>query len=160
MSKETDLARIVDFVSHSPGATFVELVQLDPEFKGHYEMLLGEELGEIVLWEGMSEGFVDALNLGLNTMVLTMKPASVFSYLHDGAMLTLPLVKSENYKYKTRHWLPVVFYLAADEPEWMYYVKEPLASGSVHVRKLSDRQGRSPTGVDTSSQLTAADKLE
>lgn len=69
----------------------------------------------LVLWEGMSEAFDEALNQ--ITPQLTRTSASPFSYFADGGMLNYPLAKSAR-QYKKPRWLPVCFSLSkkSDKP--------------------------------------------
>ena len=97
---------ILEFVKQrGGGVTFAELSAL-PGFAGEKEMV-NEEYNH-VLWSGISDEFIDALK-ALRTK-LSIRPTSYLTYLADGKLLSLPLVKRP-VKYKKPRWLPVTFSL-------------------------------------------------
>jgi len=88
------------------------------EFARHFGAAFEGDIGmcfaaneNIVLWPNMSEAFLDALESLLSDGIIGMKPTDPLVYIVDGLALTLPVVRGR-YKYKTPHWLPVVFSLA------------------------------------------------
>jgi hypothetical protein len=61
----------------------------------------------VVLWSGISPAAADALKLLLEAGECHFRPTSALTYLCDGMMLKLPLVKRSRH-YKTPHWCPCV----------------------------------------------------
>jgi|RhiMetdeSRZDD1v2_1073273.scaffolds.fasta_scaffold1639237_2 hypothetical protein len=61
----------------------------------------------LVLWTGMSQEWVDALNELFRAGLLWRQPCIVLTYLVDGAVLQLPLAKRPPKQgYATPHWAP------------------------------------------------------
>jgi hypothetical protein len=81
-----------------------ELSRIDG-FKGDLEWLNSYDR---LLWSGISQEAVDALNSLLKAGEVHMKPTMPLVYMCDGVMIRLPTVKRA-VKYKSPHWLPVVF---------------------------------------------------
>lgn len=87
--------------------SFVELSRIEGA-KGPYRLMFSR-LGNVVLWEGLSEEFCDAYDLMVHQGEMHMVPASsVLVYMCDGVTLNLPIVKGMRF-YKKLHWLPVTF---------------------------------------------------
>lgn len=105
--------QILNFVRERRRVSFVELERLlGDRMSGDYDIVLGSENENIILWVGVSEQFAETFNDMVKTGAVRLKPTSLFVYLVDGKALTLPLVKGR-YRYKQPHWLPVVL----DVPE-------------------------------------------
>jgi len=100
--------KIVQCVREKGGTSFVELMRaVGPEAEGDISMEAPPGYN-IVWWSGMSETFVDALELARSYIEPT--PTSVLVYAIDGGMLGLPIVKQAR-RYKKPHWVPMVFNL-------------------------------------------------
>ena len=98
--------RILDYVRQYGGVSFAELqVELGKEAEGDL-MFCYENRPNWVLWAGCSEEFVVTIDGLFKERLLTASPTSFLTYLCDGRVLELPIVKG-NYKYKTPHWVPV-----------------------------------------------------
>jgi hypothetical protein len=108
MSQQTaaDLAeQIRDLVYRKDHVSMVEITRLDGA-QGDLQWALDDY--NIVLWAGLSELLVDALELLRKTKAIELHPCSPLVYWGDGAALSLPLAKQAR-KYKKPHWQPVVF---------------------------------------------------
>ncbi len=98
---------IAAFVQARHNVTFVELTaHLGQQAAGDLAIEFDLPSLKAVLWEGVSETFADALELGKGDIV--MDETTPLVYMFDGAMMRLPLVKSAR-RYAKPHWLPVVF---------------------------------------------------
>jgi hypothetical protein len=68
-------------------------------------------LENIILWEGMSEEFMAVVNGVMVSGRTELEPTSVLTYLADGAVLALPLMKArssrEAARHKRAHWAPI-----------------------------------------------------
>ena len=91
--------------------SFVELQQrLAPymETSGDVELVMGG--ANLVMWAGMSQGFVDAVLQAERNGRIQWEPASVLVYLIDGAVPSMPVAKRvPKGGYKAPRWLPVVW---------------------------------------------------
>jgi len=67
-----------------------------------------EQASNIVLWQGLTEEGLNALEELRQAKKIHQLPAHFLSYLHDGKMLKLPLAKRPQH-YKMPHWAPVCF---------------------------------------------------
>lgn len=67
-----------------------------------------EPLENMVLWVSMSTEFAAAVVSLLNSKKIKPRVTSVLVYAFDGMLLSLPLAR-RRMKYKTPHWVPVVF---------------------------------------------------
>lgn len=85
--------------------SFAELDRLDG-FRGDGSLLADQHGGNLVLWPSISEEAAAALTLMIAAGECHMIPASIFSYLADGKIPTLPIAK-RRVVYKRPHWLPV-----------------------------------------------------
>jgi hypothetical protein len=91
------------------GVAFVELENAFGEIadlKGHLAIYVGDKVN-LLIWAGMSQVFVDALNELRERHTTTLGPTSILTYFADGKVLTFPLAKSAR-DYKTEHWAPCV----------------------------------------------------
>lgn len=102
-------AEILEMVQSRGNVTFVE-VQNMPGGDGHYEIVLGEG-PNVILWQGLSKEAADAV-IGLRSEgAIHYVPTPTLTYIIDGAILRLPIVKSPKALargYKSERWLPVV----------------------------------------------------
>lgn len=102
---------ILDLVRTRGSVSFSEIMQLDGG-KGEFTLECGPN---IVLWQGLSGDAVRAVTyLRENAGLIEYDPTPVATYLLDGHVLNLPLVKDAaamRRGYKRPHWLPVVINL-------------------------------------------------
>jgi len=99
---------ILDYVRAHPGTTFAELEQvLGESMRGPRALFAGPREHDIVLWDGVSQEFIDTIVALRDGGALVARPTHYLTYLFDGNGLQLPLAKRA--KYKTPHWLPVIF---------------------------------------------------
>jgi hypothetical protein len=102
--------QILDYVKRCDWVSFAELGQYIDGFKaapGDPAMEIAFE-GNIILWTGLSQAAVEAIEELKAEGKLHLMPGSVLSYLIDGASLQLPIAKQAR-KYSKPHWLPVFF---------------------------------------------------
>lgn len=105
---------ILEYVRHYNGVSFAELSRSIQGFKGEYAMFLGApETQNIMLWNGMSQEAVDALNELIQEKAILYRGCSLLIYLVDGTFLDYPLVK-RRMSYKKPHWWPVVINVNPD----------------------------------------------
>jgi hypothetical protein len=112
MKMSGEILSLVESYDH---VSFAEFDQKITGFKGGDKMILveSEKACNIVLWFGLTDQAVDAMEeLRVNKKIHAV-PASFLVYAADGVMPRLPLAKSAR-KYKEPHWLPVVFRAGAD----------------------------------------------
>ena len=87
--------------------TFVELMK---EFPDEQDNVNGNAMTmkhpNIIIWVGMSEKIIKALQNLLKNKTLHFHPTTQMTYMIDGGGLNLPLVKQDR-EYKTERWLPV-----------------------------------------------------
>lgn len=86
--------------------TFVELQRL-PGASGPYALGIGQNVD---LWHGLSKAVLSILEDLRTSGLIHYEPTGHLTYLIDGAVLNLPLVKSAKAYakgYRTLHWLPV-----------------------------------------------------
>ena len=102
--------KILEFVTAYKHVTFAELDQKIEGFSGGELQISinNEQTSNIVLWQGLTEEAVDALEELWQAKKIHQLPAHFLSYLHDGRMLRLPLAKRPQH-YKKPHWAPVCF---------------------------------------------------
>jgi hypothetical protein len=102
--------KILELVTAYKHVTFAELDQKIEGFSGGELQISinNEQASNIVLWQGLTEEGVSALEELRQAKKIHQLPAHVLSYLHDGKMLKLPLAKRPQH-YKTQHWTPVCF---------------------------------------------------
>ncbi len=86
------------------GVTFIELMRLEGA-AGDCRMSLKPNL---VLWDGMSLEFSEAISSLILSGEIEANSTSPFFYVIDGGMLNIPVAKSIR-EYKDPHWLPTVF---------------------------------------------------
>jgi hypothetical protein len=101
---------ILDYVRAHPGTTFVELERvLGESMCGPRALFAGPAEHNVVLWDGVSQEFIDTMLALRDGGELVARPTHYLTYLCDGNLLQLPLARRA--KYKTPHWLPVAFAL-------------------------------------------------
>jgi hypothetical protein len=106
---------VLDVVAKRDYVSFAEfdrfLAEAGIEAKGELAATYGE--GEnLVLWQAMSQDYVDAVGEWIAAKAIFIHPASLLTYIADGMVNTLPLAKRvPKGGYKKPHWLPVCFRL-------------------------------------------------
>jgi hypothetical protein len=107
--------RIYELVSNRRTVTFAEMENHIEGFGGGDKMLVinGDTCSNIVLWLGLTDAAIDALEELRVTKRIHPIPASILTYMYDGRVPSLPLAKGK-YHYKKPHWAPVVFNPGAD----------------------------------------------
>lgn len=91
---------------YKSGVSFVELMKtVGPDAEGDYSMELPPKY---VWWTGMSETFVEAIEIVRKRGEIEPTPTSHLVYFVDGKVLRMPLAKS-THGYKKPHWVPMVF---------------------------------------------------
>ena len=89
------------------GVSFVELENSIEGFRGDKTFWLE---GNIVIWSSISREAAEAIQQLLNEKAIHFNETSYLTYLIDGTMIQLPLVKRPPaHPYKKPHWLPVAF---------------------------------------------------
>jgi hypothetical protein len=96
---------ILDLIREYRNVSFAELSRRIDGFKGDLEWM--NSYGW-VLWAGISQEAVDAINSLMKADEIHMQPTTPLVYLCDGVMLKLPVAKRA-VKYKNPHWCPIVF---------------------------------------------------
>lgn len=98
--------KMLQYIKLNKGTTFVELQNIcGKESLGDVEMYFEEQ--NIVMWSGVSQLFVDALNIIKQKLTITTSPKTHLTYLIDGKMLKYPMATKFK-KYKNPHWIAVV----------------------------------------------------
>lgn len=109
---------IVEYVRRMDWVSFPELERnLKPylDCRGDWA-LTTKENSNVIFWCGMSRPFFDLISGLLTAQRVHLHQASMLTYMIDGGMLKMPLVKSVK-PYKTPHWLPVCLRVVPLEPE-------------------------------------------
>ncbi len=105
MTAEEMSARLVAEVAKRKGASFVDLMKAaGPEAKGDLTL---ERRQNLVLWDGVSPLFADALDIALNQ--IEYRPTIPLVYHADGGLLSLAIAQKDR-PYKRPRWFPVAFY--------------------------------------------------
>lgn len=96
------------YVRRTDWVTFVELLRHIPSAKGNLSLHLS---GNLVLWDGVSDLFADAMALLKDQRRIFPWPTTYLTYLIDGGMLNLPIVKRTPPPggFKKPHWLVTCF---------------------------------------------------
>lgn len=98
---------IIQYVKENNQASFVELKKAILGFSGD-EVFCLYGYPNIVLWVGISQKAINALEELINDHQLYMQHSNPLIYMLDGKGLNLPIAKSIR-NYKDKRWLPVVF---------------------------------------------------
>lgn len=100
-------AAIVTYIATYDWVTFVELKkQFEPYCNVHGSAVLSLDKN-IVLWAGMSDDFCDTIIKLLDEQRVHLHPTIVLTYLFDGGVLRMPLVKRPPKNgYREPRWLP------------------------------------------------------
>jgi hypothetical protein len=103
---------ILNIVNQLGDVTFTELEQelenKELEYKGSIEFFVPNN-ENVVFWKGISEPFAKALEeLIFIEPKIFPKPVDPFLYYLNGKWLEYPVAKNIKYKYRTRHWYPVI----------------------------------------------------
>jgi hypothetical protein len=99
--------RIAKYIHGRGHVSFVELEQEFPEAKGDFEY--GMPGHNLIIWPGLSEQFVVAIQELVREQRTFLWPATAFTYMLDGIGLRLPVAKTARH-YTKPHWLPVVLH--------------------------------------------------
>lgn len=99
------------------GATFVDFENHIPGFSGDdYRISFTGEASNIVLWQGMTETGVAALEILRKAQRIVPVPTSILTYYADGKVLTYPLAKRPpKGGYTTDHWAPLCWDIPEDQ---------------------------------------------
>jgi hypothetical protein len=103
-----DLIDRVLGVLKNDNVSFAELSRLDG-FSGDRAILLEDDkMSNIVLWPSISAEAADVVRAIIAEGEYEVKPTVVMTYVIDGVVPQMPLVKRARH-YKEPHWLPCVF---------------------------------------------------
>ena len=103
----TQLLAAIRDVLKRDHVTFAELSQLD-SFCGDLQLLVNhDKVSNIVIWSGMSQEAVDALEVIRKEGEYKLISTPVLTYLIDGAAPNLPIAKRARH-YKKPHWSPAL----------------------------------------------------
>lgn len=100
--------RIEQYVRAYDWVTFAELENKIDGLRG--DLLLSIDPPNVVLWAGMSEAFIDALEILRRDRRVFPWPTVYLTYLIDGGLLKLPIAKrppTGGKRYAKERWLPV-----------------------------------------------------
>lgn len=117
-AREGRLADAIEaYVKHYDWVTFPELLRrLEPftEVRGSFAL---EIAPNVILWLGMSEQIIDAVQQLQREKRIWPWPSSVFVHLIDGGLLKLPIAKRlPKGGYKKERWLPVTLRVHDPKP--------------------------------------------
>jgi hypothetical protein len=106
---------LIEFIAKTPSASFVDLKRFfGADFDGEYEMALPEPYQNMVLWTGMKLEVIKLIGEAIRNNKINPVPTTTLIYLMDGQSLRLPIAKKA-FKYKTPHWIPIVFHVVKDK---------------------------------------------
>lgn len=95
------------YVQGHDWVTYVELQRrYGDQAKG--ELCIENPTKNVIFWTGMSNLFLDAMDLLHTEKAIHPHAAEFLTYMIDGGLLPLPLVKSGR-AYKKPHWFPLCF---------------------------------------------------
>jgi hypothetical protein len=98
---------LLNLVRERNGAvSFAEIVRECASARGDRTLYCADD-PNLVIWMGLSERFVEALEELIAEGRVELVPTSPLVYVSDGLGLNFPLVRG-NYKYKTPHWVPAL----------------------------------------------------
>jgi hypothetical protein len=101
---------VLDFIKQrGDNVTFAELSRMEGA-QGEYLLEFAEN---VVIWTGLSQDMVESLVALRASDRVHYAPTSMLTYVIDGGVMQLPLVKRAQ-AYKKPHWLPVVVKLGPD----------------------------------------------
>ncbi|GKH33497.1 hypothetical protein EAI28_15045 [Faecalicatena contorta] len=110
-NKEEVKRAVLDYISENKQVSYKELEWFFNDkqipFKGEFD-ILSEKCDHIVFWTGWNEEIHEVLGELIDEEYIHREPTAIFTYITDGGVLKMPLVK-QNRDYKTDHWLPTVF---------------------------------------------------
>lgn len=105
--------QILNKINQYDNVTYAELCQI-PGFEGEYiHHVPGSE--NLILWPDISKQAAHAIDELIREKQIQLASAHYLTYMADGMIPKLPFAKNINYKYKTPHWLPVIFKRTGDE---------------------------------------------
>lgn len=100
-------SRIVAEIQRFGDVSFAGIMQIGAWTHGDIQWELGES--NVVLWAGMSDALVAALQALRDENAINLVPCSSLVYVIDGALLQLPLAKRIPKRgYAEPHWAPCV----------------------------------------------------
>jgi hypothetical protein len=97
---------IYNLIKELDDVSFVELTTQIDGFSGNHTMGLNKNT---IFWDNTSQEAINALSDLLAAGSIKMMPADVLVYILDGVHLDLPVAQQIGRKYKTPHWVPIVF---------------------------------------------------
>lgn len=99
---------LVKLIKHKTGVSFVEIENYFDEigFKYQGDISICKKNENITLWSGWNTRATELLYDLLNSELITMSPTTKLIYFIDGAVLTLPIYKTDR---PYNQWLPVEF---------------------------------------------------
>jgi hypothetical protein len=110
MTADEMSGRIVEAVASQPETSFVELLDaIGDEARGALCMVYPPLSSNLVLWNGVSDLFIEAMRLAASRKKIVSRPCPWLVYFADGAMSKLP-VATQLRRYRKPHWFPVAFY--------------------------------------------------
>ena len=104
-------AEVYQFIKNNEGTSYVELENLFTSlgfyWKGNLE-ICSDVCSNVIFWTGWNKEAIEVINSLQREGLISKEPGQPFIYYIDGKALNLPLVRTYR-KYKTPHWLPVLF---------------------------------------------------
>lgn len=100
--------QIFNYVLRNGGVTFAEIPLICGDAANGALAMYIPEYPNIILWDGLSDEVIDAINALLKEEKIHLHPTIAMVYLCDGAAVRLPIAKTIRH-YKSPRWLPVVF---------------------------------------------------
>jgi len=102
---------IVAYVKKYERVTYVQLIrELGVAAEGDYVLTWPDDRN-VILWEGVSSEFREAMDRLLKEERIYYWPDSRWTYFDDGCVLVLPVVEElPKGGHERPHWLPVTFY--------------------------------------------------
>jgi hypothetical protein len=109
LSVEQMAEKILETVKHyGAGTSFVDLEHaISKPMQGDFSFHLPNKPNSI-LWDGVSELFIDGLLQALDTKKIVPKPSIFLLYAMDGKFLNLPVGTARKKDYRKPHWIPCV----------------------------------------------------
>jgi len=101
---KNDIIEVMNDRGGGKHVSFAELTSID-NFNGSFAW--GNPNYNIWFWADMSKKACDAMDYLIDNKIVKLEPANRTIYLFDGCMLTIPIAKRKNHKYKKPRWLPV-----------------------------------------------------
>ena len=102
---KSDVLRLIKW--RGDGLSFVELCRFLPIARGESNIEFEKNLW---LWNGVSLEIIAVLNELISEGAIHYEVCGMYTYLHDGGGLTLPIGEAHKH-YRSPHWLPLVIKL-------------------------------------------------